>query len=241
MQHSRKQFNQAVHACKKRLLKPSQEAAIGRLELFRKILLSSELPLHTLVRKNKYDAGEEDWARSQTAAPLGKIVKRAAKNKKWARFLFTFSAHFKPANILELGTCVGLSASFLAAATPQATRIHTLEGSPDFTATAEELLRILGYEKKVVCHNGIFRDILLDILEEYAPFDLAFVDGHHSGPETVKYFQEIKPYLARQAVMIFDDIRWSDGMLKAWEQTITDSDIVETHDMKDIGLCYIER
>jgi predicted O-methyltransferase YrrM len=34
----------------------------------------------------------------------------------------------------------------------------------------------------------------------------------------VEYFERARPHLAARAVVIFDDIRWSGGMRRAWAE-----------------------
>ena len=51
-------------------------------------------------------------------------------------------------------------------------------------------------------------------------FLYAFIDVHHDDKATVACFKQILPYIADEAVIVFDDISWSDGMKRAWKKII---------------------
>jgi len=57
---------------------------------------------------------------------------------------------------------------------------------------------------------------MLDALRTAAPVDFIFIDGHHDEQATKDYVTMVLPFLASQAVAIFDDINWSEGMKRAW-------------------------
>ena len=50
------------------------------------------------------------------------------------------------------------------------------------------------------------------------PFGLAFIDGHHDGDATIDYFNQIKPTLTKNAVVMFDDIDLYTDMARAWSE-----------------------
>ena len=59
---------------------------------------------------------------------VASIAKNAAKQKKYSQLLFRMVNEYKPKTILELGTSLGITTSYLAIANKDATVI-TLEGS----------------------------------------------------------------------------------------------------------------
>jgi predicted O-methyltransferase YrrM len=65
--------------------------------------------------------------------------------------------------------------------------------------------------------RGRFQDTLSKVLSANSPVNYAFIDGHHDEAATVKYFNAFVPALADTAVVVFDDIHWSDGMTRAWD------------------------
>ena len=53
---------------------------------------------------------------------------------------------------------------------------------------------------------------------------------------TVTYFEQLIPHLDDTAIIIFDDISWSDGMPRAWKKIISREGIVATVDLKKLGI-----
>ena len=73
--------------------------------------------------------------------------------------------------------------------------------------------------------TGRFQDTLQGVLQERAPVDYAFIDGHHDEHATLRYFDQIHPHLAETALVIFDDVAWSAGMRRAWDALQADERI----------------
>ena len=62
------------------------------------------------------------------------------------------------------------------------------------------------------------------------------MDGHHDGPATVEYFHQIRPYMAPAGVMLFDDIRWSEGMMEAWTEVCAHPSVMGALDFQQSGI-----
>lgn len=134
-------------------------------------------------------------------------------------FLFYLVRELAPNRVLEMGSCIGISGSFLASALNLngRGRLLTLEGSPGSSAIARETFSVLGLTNYAQVRTGPFYETLTEALAE-GPYDLVFIDGHHDGTATLNYFDQIKPHLATGAIVVFDDIDWSEGMALAWRK-----------------------
>ena len=157
--------------------------------------------------------------------------------KNWAQLIYTLVKIHKPKKILELGTCCGFSSIYMASANPESI-VYTIEGAPEVAKIAASNI------KKSMCNNiiqkvGKFNDILPDLLVELNKINLVFIDGHHDKEATIKYYKDIKPFLAKDAIVIFDDISWSDGMKEAWNTIIEDSTIKKFENLEKLGICYL--
>jgi hypothetical protein len=77
--------------------------------------------------------------------PAGDLVKWSTA-PPWTQFLFYLVRTLKPASILEMGTCAGLSGSYLAAALALNGKGHlwTLEGCPETAKIAQKHFSTLG-------------------------------------------------------------------------------------------------
>jgi predicted O-methyltransferase YrrM len=147
-----------------------------------------------------------------------------SKYSVWAEVLYHLTKALRPQRVLEMGTCVGISGSYIAAALQlnNQGRLWTIEGSPATAALAQQTFQVLGLNDRITSLVGPFHDILQPCLKEQGSFDLVFVDGHHDGKATVRYFHQLKPHLSANAVVVFDDIIWSAGMAQAWREISAD-------------------
>jgi predicted O-methyltransferase YrrM len=145
----------------------------------------------------------------------------------WAEVLYHLTRVLRPEKVLEMGTCVGISGSYIAAALQfnNRGRLWTIEGSPATAVLAQETFQMLGLGPRVISLVGPFHDTLNPCLKEQRPFDLIFVDGHHDGKATVSYFRQLKLHLSSGAIIVFDDIDWSSGMSQAWSEISADPSV----------------
>lgn len=217
---------------------------IQRIEAIRDRLLSSAETV-TLV-----DFGARDGAVELPSSDMEKGVEipkalnqvaRASKDRFWAFLLFRLLREFQPVQCLELGTCVGVSASYHAAALKLngSGSIVTLEGSPSLLDYARSHFDELGLDN-VEAVAGRFMDTLPEVLERHGPFDYAFVDGHHAEQATIDYFNMITPYLKPFALIVFDDISWSPGMKRAWRNILTHPKVKIAVDLRTVGVCVLD-
>jgi predicted O-methyltransferase YrrM len=137
-----------------------------------------------------------------------------------------------------MGTCVGISAAYQAAALELngAGKLLTLEGAPAVAALARQNLSQLGLQHRAEVREGRFQDVLAEAAHVRAPLDLVFVDGHHDGDATLAYFKQLQPHLSPGGVIVFDDIAWSPGMRRAWERIAGDEIVSLAADLGEVGL-----
>jgi len=225
------------------VLSPEERAWVERIEQRRKFLLHSDKSITVI----DYGAGEpgskktmdEMNAGHETTAYVQNICK-SSKPPYWATLLFRMVRSLKPESCVELGSCVGISASYLSAACQLNGKglLRTLEGSPATAEIARESLEGLGLENGSVI-TGPFHKTLQGVLERAKPVDFFFNDGHHDRTAVHQYFNLSLPYLAEDAVIVFDDISWSSGMRQAWEEIENDSRVLVTLDLYDIGIAIL--
>src|SRR5262249_11859596 len=141
----------------------------------------------------------------------------ASKNSFWCGLLFRMVRALRPASCVELGTAVGMSASYVGAALHLNGKgaLATLEGSEGLAEVARQNLVRLGLTNVEVI-TGRFQDTLGGALAQRAPVDFMFIDGHHDEAATQDYFQRSLTCTAERAVVVFDDIDWNDRMRRAW-------------------------
>jgi predicted O-methyltransferase YrrM len=227
-------------------LDSSEKAWVDRIEALRRSVEKSQTP----VAMMDFGAGTPSLDLTDAAMSQGRVVTKtagefcrtASKPPSWCLLLFKLVRHLKPEACVELGTCLGISSSYLGAAQKvnQRGRVATLEGAPALAALAEQHLQSLGLDNvRVVV--GRFQDTLDGVMQSYRPLDFVFIDGHHEEKATLHYFEQVYPALASKAVIVFDDIAWSDGMQRAWRSIEDDPRIQLSVDLSRVGIAVIDR
>jgi predicted O-methyltransferase YrrM len=138
---------------------------------------------------------------------------------------------------------VGISSAYQALALQlngQNGRLITMEVSPYRLRLAKQLHRNVGLGN-VVYVEGLFSETLDSTLINIDGVDFAFIDGHHQYQSTLDYFQKILSHSKENAIFVFDDIRWSHGMKKAWSKIQSDDKIEMSADLHSMGLCVAAR
>lgn len=167
---------------------------------------------------------------------ISQLAMQGVKDE-WAKKLYFLVKKFQPKHILELGSCCGFSALYMALASPKS-HITTIEGSCEVAQLAINNYKELNVTT-ITQVIGRFQDVLVPTLNNIKNIDFAFIDGHHDKCATLEYFAMIKPYLLPSSVVVFDDIAWSHGMKEAWA-TLENDEIfssTQTTDKFGIGYC----
>lgn len=172
---------------------------------------------------------------------VGSIARQCSKPPRWCLALLRLLTELRPGTCVELGTCVGVSAAYQAAALELCGgggRLITLEGAEPLAAVARETLGQLGLHSTEVV-VGPFEETLPAVLERSAPIDYAFIDGHHDEAATLAYFERFVPHLSGGAVLVFDDIAWSRGMVRAWRRIAADERVAASVSLGPIGVVAV--
>jgi predicted O-methyltransferase YrrM len=236
-------LRRALRASATGRLSREERVRLRRIEALRSRLLQDS----TELTVKDYGAGsgdetleESDMARGRTKTLTVGEACGFSKPRPWARLLFHLVRELEPEVCVEMGTCVGISAAYQATALKLNGhgRLITMEGAGPLARVSRENLVGLGLDTVQVV-TGRFQDALGDVLEEYAPVDFVFVDGHHDEHATLRYFEQALPHLEPGAVLVFDDIAWSAGMARAWSSVADHPDVNLAVSLGAMGLCVV--
>jgi len=232
----------ALDASRCREFSDAETSWIVRIEELREKLASSPEPIAlqdfgARASSNLMPGNPRSMPLTRT---VGEICRSSSITRGWGTLLFQIVRHTRPSVCLELGTSLGISASYLSAACSLNGNgiVMTLEGASSVASLAQKNLASLGLTMAVVI-PGRFQDTLESTLTRHHPVDFAFIDGHHDRDATLRYFNQIKPHLSDQAIVVFDDILWSLGMRHAWREIRRNTGSSVTVDLVRMGvLCY---
>jgi len=171
------------------------------------------------------------------------IHSKSSVPHRWGVFLFRIARALAPRNVLELGTNLGVSGTYLRSALDMnegKSLLVTIEGDPSLAAIAGKTIRSLSHGETVVL-TGRFQDQLPAALERLGSVNMAFLDGHHEYDATLRYFEMIRPYLAPDACVVFDDVYlWSRPVRRAWKQVVFRNPSAIAVDLAKLGILLFQ-
>jgi len=185
------------------------------------------------------DLGAGSKSLDRKTRKVSQIAHTSVSGETKCRILFNLALHYKAKNILELGTSLGISSSYLSCSDSHA-NIISLEGDPKIADIAKEVHLNLGL-KNVQVNIGPFIETLSDSLLQLQKVDLVFLDGHHAMDPTLQYFDEILPYCHNHSIIVIDDIYWSEDMQTAWKRLIERPEVSLSVDLYDIGIIFFRK
>ncbi len=159
---------------------------------------------------------------SQASLTIGQLARRSLKRTRHAAALAAWADAIQAKEVLELGTCLGITTAYLAK-NPNTSRVVTIESNADRMGVAMDAWDRLGVTAAIDPHVGTFDAVLPGLLAERerthaGTWDLIFIDGHHEGEALLRYVKLLMPWLAPEGLLVCDDIHWSPDMEQAWDQ-----------------------
>lgn len=223
----------AYNFIRKVLLNKKSEPPFEKIERMRNDLLRDESVI------NVEDFGAGSIVTKSNNRSIASIAKNAGKPKKYAQLLYRITQYYQPANILELGTSLGISTSYIASANKNAS-VLSLEGSDAIANRARKNINGLGLQNVEII-TGNFDDTLLNALQKLNTVDMVFFDGNHRKEPTIRYFQSCLPNAKNDSFFIFDDIHWSNEMEEAWKEIKGHPDVTLSIDLFFIGIVFFRK
>jgi predicted O-methyltransferase YrrM len=165
------------------------------------------------------------------------IAKTSGSNLNKAFLLYRLVKYLDAKKVLELGTALGMGTAALAVAN-NASKVVSVEGSKQLADFSQKKLADF-HINNVEIVNQRFSKALTN-LKNYQ-WDLIFIDGHHDQIATINYFETLLSSAHNNTVMIFDDIYWSEGMLKAWKTIINHPKVTVSVDTFYFGIVFFRR
>ncbi len=138
-----------------------------------------------------------------------KDIEKNAKKMSWpivgpkkGKLLEKLIKHYKPKNVLEVGSLVGYSAILMAQHMPEDGKIVTIEKSPKMAALAKENFAKAGFKKSIDLMVG---DAMSVIPKLEGPFDIVFLDA--AKDEYYNYLLLAENKLSPSAIIVADNVK----------------------------------
>ncbi len=203
-----------------------------KLNAFRNDLLDD----NTVIEVSDFGAGSKVFKSNQRK--ICKIAKYASISKNKANLLQKIICYFKPIQILELGTSLGIGSAAMRIVAPHA-KISSIEGCPQTASKAKEYFQ-KHQVKNISILTGKFSSLLPKLCQKNT-FDLIYFDGNHQKKATLEYFNTALQSIHNDSLFIFDDIHWSTGMEEAWNSIKKHSKVTLSIDLFHIGIVFFRK
>jgi predicted O-methyltransferase YrrM len=213
---------------------PREERAwIDRIEAHR-----SELASGGILAAARSEPDPRDLAERQA---------EAARACRWmslppvlGRLLLRLVRELAPRSCLELGTGFGISTAYQTAALElnEAGGLISLDVG-EITRLAQPGLSRLGLGGRVELVPGRIEETLGPARTRAAPIDFALLDADHTEEGTVAAFDAIAPDLSSRAIVVCDDINWTDGMRRAWRTIGGHRRVSATVGLRRLGIAIV--
>jgi predicted O-methyltransferase YrrM len=197
--------------------------------------LREELKSNT-VEINVPDFGAGSRMQLNNKRKISAIANSSLKPKKYSQLLFRIVHYYKPLSVLEIGTSLGITTSYLSFANPKAD-IITMEGAPEVASIAHANFERLNLSNiKII--EGNFDETLPIAISQLSTLNFVFIDGNHRKEPTLNYFNQLVNLSTQSSIFIFDDIHWSKEMEDAWNEIKQHPLITLSIDLFFIGIVF---
>jgi len=167
------------------------------------------------------------------------ITKNSAICEKFGELLFKIIEYYKPENIIELGTSLGIGTSYLALPNNKA-KVYTIEGCPETAKQASNNFAELNINN-INQITGNINEELPNLLKKIEKIDFVYFDGNHQKEATLNYFNLCLEKAHNNTIFYFDDIHWSQGMEEAWNKIKENQNVSLTIDLFFSGIVLFRK
>lgn len=207
--------------------------AFDEIEAIRKYLLKDQ----KTIEMEDYGAGSKIL--HTTIRGICDIVKTSALPPKYGRLLFRLVNYFQPKTILELGTGAGIGTMYMGMAAREK-KIITLDGSMALSEVAQRNFDYL-HLNHIEVITGKFGRTLSRAFSKLNQIEFLFIDGDHRKSALVDYFEQCLPRLKEDAIMVIDDINWSNEMNKGWQMLTQNEQVTLSLDLFRMGILFFRQ
>jgi len=203
--------------------------AFERCETYRNKLLND----HSIISYEVFGLND--------TAKVSDICAKAASKKTWCHFLYGIAKALDHPTILEIGTNLGISGSYLLEATKSKNGFFmTMEGLPQLCDIASQQFKTITATNNFQVVQGLYDDTFPKVIKQEHNYNLLFIDGNHKKEPTLNYFKSLKSHIKSPAIFVFDDIYWSKDMQDAWKLIKKDPAVNFTIDLYEQGIVIID-
>lgn len=170
---------------------------------------------------------------------VSKVLNKSVSDKRVGQLLFRIIHYYKLNNVLELGTSIGVTTSYLSSSS-KSIKCVTFEGSDELATVAQENFVKLNLSNIEIVVGDI-NETLKHKLSEIEKLDFVFMDANHKSTAILNYFDQCLEKSHNDTIFVFDDINWSDDMLFAWNEIKNYPQVTSTINLFHFGIVFLNK
>jgi predicted O-methyltransferase YrrM len=167
------------------------------------------------------------------------ITSSSVMSAKYGQLLFRIIDKYGPSEILEIGTSLGVTTSYLAMANPD-TSVTTIEEADSFAKIVSTNFHKLGIRNVRLLEGNMNRQ-LSDWLAQRRNIDLALFNGTQDSRSVIRHYRAIRENIHEKTMLVFDTIHASAEMEKVWKEIQQDDAVTLSIDLFGIGLVFFRK
>lgn len=203
--------------------------AFDEIEFQRKALAKIDLKI-----KLKYNI--QGAKKQYDAYTLKSLIKTSVLNPYKCRVLFRTLEFLELKKGLELGSSIGISSSYLAKAVSPGILYCMTENAAlcDLANKVHKSLNITN------CNNlcKSFNEIMEETQLKFDEADFVFINGIESSRDTVRYFEQVLPFLHEKSIIIINDIYRSGKIHEDWQRIKSNKKVTLSIDLFYFGIVF---
>ncbi len=170
---------------------------------------------------------------------IADITSSSVSSAKYGQLLFRITDKYAPSEILEIGTSLGITASYLAMANPN-TSVTTIEEAGSLAKIASTNFQKLGV-RNVRLLEGSIDQQLSGWLAQGRNIDLALVNGFQDAASVIRYYSAIRKNIHEKSILVFQGIHNSSEMEKVWNEIQQDAAVTLSIDLFCMGFIFFRK
>lgn len=164
------------------------------------------------------------------------LVNKLGLPRKYGKVLYGLVNQDEIERVIELGTSIGVSTSFIAAAGNKP--IVSIDANPEVVASTKKAFDSILPSHQIKFVQALFDEVMEEQINGSLKNTLVFIDGDHNKEAVLRYFNICLQYAEAPSILVFDDIYWSEGMTKAWQEICNHPRVELSIDLYQIGLVF---
>lgn len=207
--------------------------AFKQIENLRQLLLNNQQILEIV------DSEIGSSKNVSASVSIAVMARSSLMPAKFGQLLFRMADRYAPSQILELGTSLGITSSYLAMANEN-TSVTTMEVSKAVANSAREQFKKLGIRNCRLIEGNI-EEILPVWLKEDREPDMVLIDANHRYEPTMYYFRQLLEHIHDNSILIFTGIHKSTEMEQAWKEIQEDERVSFSIDLFFSGIVLFRK